>query len=341
MNFLAVNYHYIDEEDRYPRGIYPVSPARFRLQLRELGKFFKFVGQREILEALEKKRPLPENCCAITFDDGLKSQYERALPILDEMGIPAIFFINGLPYRERRVLFVHKVHWCRAHLSADEFFSEVRRHYALLSGKPFNFDSFAPVSAAEIEKLYPYDDPEEAHLKFLLNKSSLDLELREKIIDSIFQSLVASEEKFCENFYVSKQQAASLHERFYLGWHGYTHKPIALLDSRAMESEFKNAKRVLLQVTGDSRAKFSAVSFPHTFTVSSEAAQKAKTAGMKFGFTMEKAFNRTLKEPVLFARLDANDISGGKQPLFEIKDGSLQILSPRLRRGREAYFQEI
>ncbi|MEK7162598.1 MAG: polysaccharide deacetylase family protein, partial [Patescibacteria group bacterium] len=156
MNFLAVNYHYIDEEDRYPRGIYPVSPARFRLQLQELGKFFKFVGQREILEALEGKKRLPENSCAITFDDGLRSQYEEALPILDEMGIPAIFFINGLPYLERRVLFVHKVHWCRAHLAPDEFLNEIRRH--------LNLDSFDEASPVEIKKLYPYDNQEEAQI---------------------------------------------------------------------------------------------------------------------------------------------------------------------------------
>lgn len=325
MNFLAVNYHYIDEEDKYPRGIYPVSPARFRLQLKELGKFFKFVGQREILEALAEKKKLPENSCAITFDDGLKSQYDEALPILDEMGIPAIFFINGLPYLERRVLFVHKVHWCRAHLAPDEFLNEIRRH--------FNFDSLASVSAAEIEKLYPYDEPEEAQIKFLLNKSSLDLELREKLIDSIFKSLVDSEEKFCENFYISGPRAASLYKRLYLGWHGYTHKPV--------EGEFKNIRRVLSHITGDPDAVLSAVSFPHTFTVSSKIAQEAKTAGMKFGFTMERAFNRTLREPILFARLDANDVLCGKQPLFELESGSIRITSPRLRRGREAYFREI
>lgn len=325
MNFLAVNYHYIDEEDKYPRGIYPVSAARFRRQLEELGKFFKFVGQREILEALAGKKRLPENSCAITFDDGLRSQYDEALPILDEMGIPAIFFINGLPYLEKRVLFVHKIHWCRAHLTPDEFLNEVRRH--------INLDSFSEASPAQIEKLYPYDDPKEAQIKFLLNKSSLDLELREKLIDSIFKSLVDDEKKFCENFYVSKEQAASLHQRSYLGWHGYTHRP--------REGEFKNIQQVLLQITRDQNASLSAVSFPHTFTVSSKVAREAKTAGMKFGFTMEKAFNRTLAEPILFARLDANDIPGGKQPLFELKSGSIQITSQRLRRGREAYFKEI
>ena len=35
----------------------------------------------------------------ITFDDGLKEQYEKALPILAAKGVPFIFFV-GATYRD-------------------------------------------------------------------------------------------------------------------------------------------------------------------------------------------------------------------------------------------------
>ena len=41
---------------------------------------------------------------SLTFDDGLRCQFERAVPILDQYGLPATFFLiaNPLPWHENR-----------------------------------------------------------------------------------------------------------------------------------------------------------------------------------------------------------------------------------------------
>jgi peptidoglycan/xylan/chitin deacetylase (PgdA/CDA1 family) len=340
MNFLAVNYHYIGDEDEYSRGIHPVSVKRFRAQLQEIGKHFDFVGHKDINDALDGNSRLPENSCVVTFDDGVRSQYELALPVLREMGIPAIFFINGLPYLELRALFVHKIHWLRAHLSGDKFLNEIAQYFLIFTGKEFSLDLFNQMSDEQLRKIYPYDDIGEAKLKALLNKSSLDLGLREKMINSIFKSFVGDENDFCDKFYLTKSQVIDLYKNSSLGWHGYAHKPIALLNDKEMNVELHNANRVISHITEDPEASVNTISFPHTMPVSFKIAELAKDAGMKFGFTMEKAFNSTLLHPLLFARFDANDIPLGKKPLFDVNDGKIRTIGNDLVLTRREYFEE-
>ena len=69
--FLAVNYHYIGEHDRYPYpGIVGVSSREFEAQLDELSKYFDFVGIKEISGAILEQRPLPEKSLLITLRSG-------------------------------------------------------------------------------------------------------------------------------------------------------------------------------------------------------------------------------------------------------------------------------
>ena len=101
MLFLVINFHYIHEEDKYSfPGIYPTSVARLASQLEQISEHFHFISQDDLSGAVDGQKTLPERCCLITFDDGLRDQYENALPLLMEKGIPAVFFVNALPYKD-------------------------------------------------------------------------------------------------------------------------------------------------------------------------------------------------------------------------------------------------
>ena len=103
---LAVNFHYISETCfEYP-GIHPVSPESFERQLDLLGRDFQFVGLDDLEAHLNRKRILPVRSCLITFDDGLREQYEIAWSILRRKGIPAAFFVNTYPTLSRTVSFL-------------------------------------------------------------------------------------------------------------------------------------------------------------------------------------------------------------------------------------------
>jgi peptidoglycan/xylan/chitin deacetylase (PgdA/CDA1 family) len=64
----------------------------------DLYKIIKFVGRNNILNADDfliracENKLKPKNLC-LTFDDGIKSQYDVALPVLEDLNIKSFFFI--------------------------------------------------------------------------------------------------------------------------------------------------------------------------------------------------------------------------------------------------------
>src|SRR5919199_3847986 len=74
---LAIVYHYIvEDEPEHPRAIFPVTAARLAEQLEMVGRGFEFVSRDDVLKAVRRRSSLPERACLVTFDDGLRCQYD-------------------------------------------------------------------------------------------------------------------------------------------------------------------------------------------------------------------------------------------------------------------------
>src|SRR5687768_14523207 len=118
---IAVNFHYIRSsfDYRYP-GIHGMTPSQLEDQLSLLGTAGVFVSAGEIRDAIRGGVPLPDRALVVTFDDGLREQYETAWPVLGRMGIPAIFFINTAPIIHTTMSSGHKIHMIRDSCDPDE-----------------------------------------------------------------------------------------------------------------------------------------------------------------------------------------------------------------------------
>jgi peptidoglycan/xylan/chitin deacetylase (PgdA/CDA1 family) len=85
-------YHSLDPE-RFPNKL-AISPELFQKQMLWLKRNrFQVIG----LEACAKgkwKEKLLARKTAITFDDGYRDNYERAFPVLKELGFAAMFFVT-------------------------------------------------------------------------------------------------------------------------------------------------------------------------------------------------------------------------------------------------------
>lgn len=334
MLLLVVNFHYIQPENKYPfSGIHSVSVERLSSQLDILGQHFDFISQDDLLEAIEGKKKLPERCCLITFDDGLKGQYQNALPVLKKKGVPAIFFINTLPLKEKKACLVHKIHWLRANLPPEDFLEEVDNKLKEISGQSLDQLSFKEGVA---ERKYLYDEPEIAKLKFILNHT-LKTKEKEKVIGGIFKKVVNNERDFCEQFYVSKEEVIKLSELSFLGTHSYAHRSFSQLSGKQMTNEIEKSLITLHQIIGDKRI-FS-ISYPYRDLGDiSQLVDICKSLGLKLGFTTERSFNKSLQHPFLFARMDTNDVLGGKFAGFTLKNNEVKILDNKIGLSRHLYF---
>jgi peptidoglycan/xylan/chitin deacetylase (PgdA/CDA1 family) len=299
---LAVGYHYVSAEPApAPRAMFPVSTDALQAQLQLIGRSFEFVSRDELLGAVAGGGSLPERACVVTFDDGLRCQLELGFPVLERLGIPAIFFVAGKPLAEGRVLYVHKVHALRERVADDELLR--------LAGSPE-----VPLEVAR--EHYRYDEPDAARVKYLLNMA-LPLEERERVVGAAFADVFPDEEAFARELYMSREDVRALEGRGALGAHSYAHEPLALLRPEQLDRDLERVTSLLEEIAG---ARPRAFSYPHgtPSTVDVPTARRLAAAGYLVAFTMERALNRSLDEPLLLGRLDANDAPGGKRPLDEI-----------------------
>jgi peptidoglycan/xylan/chitin deacetylase (PgdA/CDA1 family) len=79
-----------DPEDR--SGI-AVGRALFLTQLRYLNYYYRVIALRDYLAARQGDQILPPHSLILTFDDGLRNFLTVAVPILNELGLPATVFL--------------------------------------------------------------------------------------------------------------------------------------------------------------------------------------------------------------------------------------------------------
>lgn len=292
---LAVAYHYIGERaSTHPRAIFPVTTDAMAAQIEELSRAYELVGRDELLAAVTTGASLPAKACVLTFDDGLRCQYELALPVLERLGAPAIFFVPGRPLGEQCVLEVHKLHALRELLGDDELRGRLP-------------EDLPEVSAEEAQTHYRYDTPEAAALKFLLNIRVPPARRRE-LIDSLFASEHPDQSAVAEELYMNRGQVAELERRNHaVGAHSYAHQPLAMLSDADLAADLERVSRLLEEVTGSRPRAFS---YPYGTpkTVDPRVAAAVGSVGYRIAFTMRRDVNRTLSEPLLLGRLDINDL---------------------------------
>ena len=84
---------YQDLTENSPKDFYQKRKDRFYNDMMYIKEHFDVISLLELQKIIEDNRPLLRNTVVITFDDGLKSAYTIAMPILKELGFPATFFV--------------------------------------------------------------------------------------------------------------------------------------------------------------------------------------------------------------------------------------------------------
>jgi hypothetical protein len=85
-------YHLLVDKVRYPGT--EITPAAFEAQMKELkDRGITVIPMQDLLAWKRGEKNIPPRCAVITFDDGWKSQYEVAWPIMKKFGYPFTMFI--------------------------------------------------------------------------------------------------------------------------------------------------------------------------------------------------------------------------------------------------------
>ena len=308
---IAVNFHYVRPsfDSPYP-GIHGITPEQLRSQLELLGGAGSFISPEQVREAVRGGAPLPQRSILVTFDDGLREQVENAMPVLEALGVPALFLVNTAPVAQGRMSAVHQIHLLRSSLPPREFSERLDRH-ARAQGIELDLDR------AESERhQYCYDPPEVGRLKYLLN-FILPPDSRDRLVQACFDEMFPGQEaEISRGLYMGLDQLRMLGSQGLLGTHAHEHLPLGQLPPARAEELVRLSVEHLEAWTG--RRPF-ALSYPYGAPASCPAALAGIAAdlGIDFALTMERAGNPGLARPHHLARFDCNDLPGGSRPLFD------------------------
>jgi peptidoglycan/xylan/chitin deacetylase (PgdA/CDA1 family) len=302
----GINFHYIRTsfDQKYP-SIFGVTPKQFEDQLCELSKHGEFVSQTQLRDVINNRDTLPNNSLLVTFDDGLTEQYELALPVLDKLGIPAIFFSCSRPHVESRILDVHRIHILRSEIAPEEILRQVLL-FVENRGKSLDLS----VIKKKAESTYRYDKGQNALVKYIMN-FLISPHNKTEFLDQAFDNLLpGQEEVLFKELYMTTEQLCDLASRDYLGVHGHDHTPVGDLEPEMKEFQIRNSKKVLEDIV---KVPLDSFTYPHgTFSAANGMAQRLEDAGYQMAFTMERGINQGLDKPYYIARFDTNDMPLGK-----------------------------
>jgi peptidoglycan/xylan/chitin deacetylase (PgdA/CDA1 family) len=304
---VVVNFHYVRPrfDEPYP-GIHGITPAQLDAQLCLLGDAGTFVSAAHVRDAACGRRALPDRAVLVTFDDGLREQFENALPVLDRLGVPALFFVNTAPIANRTVSAVHRIHLLRAYVSPRRF-AEMLQEHAERRGVSLAAGSDDGKATAQ----YRYDTPDVARIKFLLN-FQLEPRERDALVADCFAERFSSDERAqSKRLYMDLDQIRTLALRGMLGTHGHEHLPLGMLDPDTLRGCVRDSVNTLRSWTGE---RPFALSYPYGSlpACSWSAGEIAAKEGIEIAFTMERAGNFGFDRPMHLARFDCNDVPGGK-----------------------------
>ena len=298
------NYHYIRENftTLYP-SIFGFTPEYFKKQLIKLNNIGCFVHPKDLIDDVKEIINSKKHYILISFDDGLREQFDLAKPILDTLKIPAIFFVNTINHIDKEVSLVHKIHLLRSKISPKIFMDLL-----LESDLECNIN----LTTTEKEKAilhYNYDKPESAYLKYLLNFKLTIVEQSTLINDMFNQNF--NNEMVVNDLYMSTKQLSNLAKQDMLGSHSHSHSALAYLSPELIRKELETSKNYLEYLT---QCSINCVSYPYG---SKEACSEpvgfiSKEVGYTLGFTMERGINTGSEHNLYLKRFDCNDLPIGK-----------------------------
>ena len=340
MILLIVNYHNVRHPDtiNFPyEGIFPISTIDLSFQIDLLLKKFEFITLPQLRKAVASGsfKCLPEKSVIFTFDDGLKEQFDFALPVLEQKGVKASYFISGL-HLENKVNYVQKIQYLRAYTHPSSFLENINNK---LSAYKIKVDMNA--TEEQLADCYPHDTSDVRKLKYTLNYC-LPSNMQEQIISEMFAGKFGDETEFAKKYYMTDEQICFLsNNNNTVGLHSYSHKPLSQSSKYELIKDLERNSLLLEKVIGK---KPYAISYPHgeEMSVNPKTAGYCREVGLELGFTMEPSFNRSLKNPMLFSRLDTTEAPGGKYELISFcRTGSIKLLkNNKFRLFRKSYFDE-
>lgn len=295
---IVVNYHYVENPRKDFSGVYPCPVAEFERQIKFLSEHYRITTVEEVLKAA--KAGSNDRLCAITFDDGLKGQYQNALPILRKYGAVATFFPNTLAL-EGRLPATHKVHILLSKFSSEELINAFNNFLAEFY--PDLKEKYLIPADRRLTNKRLHEKPAIANFKETL--IFLPAEIRNHFLEHCFAKFGLDEKALNRQiFMLPKEVKELIGAGMQVGSHAHSHYAFDAIDETLMRKEVTLAQESLALLLGYRPDIFS---FPHG-RYNATAVRVLKDEGFKCAVTVEKRAVASHDDDFSAPRYDTNQI---------------------------------
>lgn len=294
----VANYHRILgahkrlDEVSFDDGTYCCDEQTFREQMLFVKSELNPIHLDEFLEALESGKQLPDNSVLITFDDGYADNYEVAFPILEELGLSAVFFLPTHRLQTRRLEW-----WDQAAFAIK---AAPQGSYSLEVPVPLEFELNGSNRYPVVARL----------LDSIKNADTLDYD---RFLDHLYESLqtdppsVAVQSKEIMTLaQASKMVAAGM----VIGAHSHSHRILSHLPVDEQEEELRFCKALLEEGCGQ---EVVSLAYPvgGSGHYTAETKDAARRLGFKCAFNFQGGLNpMPLEDPYDINRIAVSDQTG-------------------------------
>jgi len=280
-------------------------------------KAIKFIGRENILDANDfhtrlKENKLKDKNICFTFDDGIKSQYDIALPILEDIKIKSFFFIpTSIFTKDPDLLEIYRYFRVNFFNNIDLFYNDF---YKLLDKDLsifFNENEKIIQNIKDKLNFYSIND-----IKFKLVRDKLLSKIDyKKIMFLMFKEKNFKPEDYYNNVYMNELDVKKINECGHLiGLHTHTH-PFLLENMSRGEQKKEYEKNILAlsEILNKEKNKINSMSHP-TGSYSPDTLKILQGLKIEIGFKnvmsvdTERSMIKINNSPLEIARQDSGGL---------------------------------
>ncbi|MBL7045405.1 MAG: polysaccharide deacetylase family protein [Parcubacteria group bacterium] len=266
-NQIIINYHYIENPIKGSYSSHPCTLEEFERQIRYLSENYEIVDIETLYKRAQSGGP---RSCAVTFDDGLRSQFENAVPILQKYDATATFFIISGVF-EGFLPATHKNHILLSEHDTNHLIDRANVFFEKNKLEKFKISKEKRIT----NKRKLRDDIPTANLKETIN--ILPSEKADVLLDWLLKDTGLNGIILAKDLFMGKEEVKTLHDQgFIIGGHTHHHIALDTQPDDIVREEITKVLESLKEITSEDVRIFS---YPHG-GISEFAASEIKEKGI-------------------------------------------------------------
>ncbi len=278
--YHGIMFHHFHDDNIHKKGQGSINQDEFY-------KLIKFIGREYILNADEffyrlKENKLSEKNLCFTFDDGIRCQYDIALPVLEDLSIKSFFFVYSSILKEKPdLLEVYRYFRTNYFDGIDEFYDSF---FLELNNDLSKFFQEKDKSIKNIKIKFPVYSINDIKFR-LVRDELLTKDNYNDIMCKMFYEKQFKPEDYYEILFLNKNSLNEIKNLGHLiGLHSHTH-PTSLenLSVEDQTREYNDNISILSEILNCDKNEFKYMSHP-CGSYNQDTLKILKVLGVELGF---------------------------------------------------------